>query len=136
MADDFTTDPTQPARPTNSPTEQVKADAEDLRQDLREIGSHLKGAAGEKFEQLKGQARERYEQYRGQATGRARDYADQAKGRANEYKEYAGEQYDRYAERGQQTVEKVEQYVREKPVQSLLLAAGVGLVVGVLFKRS
>ena len=30
----------------------------------------------------------------------------------------------------------LEEYVQEKPIQSLLIAAGVGLLLGILWKRS
>jgi ElaB/YqjD/DUF883 family membrane-anchored ribosome-binding protein len=30
----------------------------------------------------------------------------------------------------------LEQYVQEKPIQALLMAAGVGLLLGILWKRS
>ena len=61
-------------------------------------------------------------------------------------RDVAREQYDRlrhsaneYYEQGRQTArewqENVETYVQEQPVKSLLIAAGVGVLVGLLLKR-
>ncbi len=67
---------------------------------------------------LGGQARtavtEQYDHLRQQAT----DYYDQGRARAEQFEQ------------------NLEQYVQEKPIQSLLIAAGVGMLLGVLWKRS
>jgi ElaB/YqjD/DUF883 family membrane-anchored ribosome-binding protein len=88
---------------TASATDQLKDSAQQVTQNLRNIGSQARDAANEKYSDLKQQAN---------------DYYDQGKDRAQQW------------EQG------LEQYVQEKPIQSLLIAAGVGLVLGVLWKRS
>jgi ElaB/YqjD/DUF883 family membrane-anchored ribosome-binding protein len=65
-------------------------------------------------QQAKQQATEQYEHLRGQAE----DYYQQGKERAQEWEQ------------------SLESYVREKPVQSLMIAAGVGVVIGLLLKRA
>jgi ElaB/YqjD/DUF883 family membrane-anchored ribosome-binding protein len=64
--------------------------------------------------QVRDQAREKYEQFSGQA----HDYYDQGRQKAQEW------------EQG------LESYVQEKPIQALLIAAGVGMLLGILWKRS
>jgi ElaB/YqjD/DUF883 family membrane-anchored ribosome-binding protein len=86
-----------------SATDQLKDSAQQVTQNLRNIGSQARDAANEKFNDLKQQA--------------------------NEY-------YDQGRERAQEWEKTLEDYVQEKPIQSLLIAAGVGLVLGMLWKRS
>ncbi len=86
-----------------SATEHLKESAQQVSENLRNIGSQARDAANEKFSDLKQQANE---------------YYDQSRERAHEW------------EQG------LEQYVQDKPIQSLLIAAGVGLVLGMLWKRS
>ena len=62
------------------------------------------------------------EMSQGQGTGQLRD-------QASEY-------YEQGRQRAQEWEQGLEQYVQEKPVQSLLIAAGVGMLLGLLWKRS
>jgi len=39
-------------------------------------------------------------------------------------------------ERAQEWEQSIETYVQEKPIQSILIAAGVGILLGILWKRS
>jgi len=75
-----------------------------------EVGQNLRDLGG----QVRDQAREKYEQFSGQA----REYYDQGR------------------EMAQQWEQSLESYVQEKPIQSLLIAAGVGMLLGILWKRS
>jgi ElaB/YqjD/DUF883 family membrane-anchored ribosome-binding protein len=65
----------------------------------------------------------------------------------SQVREQAGEQFDQmrqqanqYYEQGRQRAMEMEQsleeYVQEKPIQALLIAAGVGMLLGLLWKRS
>jgi ElaB/YqjD/DUF883 family membrane-anchored ribosome-binding protein len=87
----------------SSAADQLKESAQQVTQNIRNIGAQARGAANEKFSDLKQQANDYYEHGRDQA---------------------------------QQWEQGLEQYVQEKPIQSLLIAAGVGLMLGVLWKRS
>ncbi len=53
----------------------------------------------------------------------------------NEIKGQAAEYYRQGKIRARAFEEDVVDYIREKPVQSILIAAGVGLVLGVFFRR-
>ena len=75
-----------------------------------------------------------------QVTQNLRSIGSQARDAANEklndLKQQANDYYDQGRERAEAWEQGLEQYVQEKPIQSLLIAAGVGLVLGVLWKRS
>jgi ElaB/YqjD/DUF883 family membrane-anchored ribosome-binding protein len=75
-----------------------------------QVGQNLRDLGG----QVRDMAGERYGQLRDQAT----QYYDQGKQRAQEWEEG------------------LESYVHEKPLQAVLIAAGVGVLLGLLWKRS
>jgi ElaB/YqjD/DUF883 family membrane-anchored ribosome-binding protein len=83
--------------------------AASLRDSASQVGENLRNVGS----QLRDTATEQYSQLRDQAS----DYYEQGRQRAMEM------------EQG------LEQYVQEKPIQSLLMAAGVGLLLGILWKR-
>jgi ElaB/YqjD/DUF883 family membrane-anchored ribosome-binding protein len=76
--------------------------AQQVSQDLRELGGQVRDAAREKYEQL---------------TDQARSYYDEGRRAAQEW------------EQG------FESFIQEKPMQAVLIAAGVGLLLGLLWKR-
>jgi ElaB/YqjD/DUF883 family membrane-anchored ribosome-binding protein len=82
-------------------------------QTLRDAGSQLSGQAKEQLDNLKNSATEYYNQGR----DRVQEYYDQGKERAMEFEQ------------------NLEAYVREQPVKSLLIAAGVGCLLGILWRR-
>ena len=69
-----------------------------------------------------------------------RDMGSQVRDVASEQYENLRSQANEYYEQGRQRAQEWEQglerYVQEKPIQSLLIAAGVGMLVGLLWKRS
>ena len=88
---------------SSSSTDQLRDTANQVGENIRNLGSQARDAATEKFNDLRQQAT---------------DYYDQGRAQAREWEEG------------------IESYVQEKPIQSLLIAAGVGLVLGMLWKRS
>jgi ElaB/YqjD/DUF883 family membrane-anchored ribosome-binding protein len=84
------------------------------------------------------------------ATNRVReaasDVGQQVREAGSQVREAAREQYDRlrdqasdYYDRGREMAQEWEQdlegYIQEQPIKSILIAAGVGLLLGVLLKR-
>jgi ElaB/YqjD/DUF883 family membrane-anchored ribosome-binding protein len=61
---------------------------------------------------------------------------DAATEKFTDLKQQASDYYDQGRASAQEWEQGIEQYVQEKPIQSLLIAAGVGLVLGMLWKRS
>ena len=83
---------------------------EQLRDSAKQVGENIRDMGS----QMRDAASERFNQLRDQAS----QYYQEGRQRAEEW------------ERG------LEEYVQEKPIQSLLIAAGVGLLLGILWKRS
>lgn len=69
----------------------------------------------------------------------AREVRDQIQERSQELsthaKEVASEYYQLGRERAQEWEQALEAQIREKPIQSLLIAGGVGLLLGLLWRR-
>jgi ElaB/YqjD/DUF883 family membrane-anchored ribosome-binding protein len=82
----------------------------DIRETAAEVQQNIRDMGG----QIREAAAESYDNLRDQA----REYYEQGRERALEW------------EQG------LEDYVREKPLRSLLIAAGVGMLLGILWKRS
>ena len=81
----------------------------DLRKTASEVKENLRDLGG----QVKETATQQYEQLRDQAS----------------------EYYEQGRERAMEIEQNLEQYVQEKPIQALLIAAGVGMFLGLLWKR-
>jgi len=60
----------------------------------------------------------------------------QAQQKYEELREQAGEYYEQGRQKAQEVQQSVEEYVREQPIKSLMIAAACGLVLGVLWKKS
>src|SRR5690349_11771063 len=69
-----------------------------------------------------------------------RDMGTQARDMASERYNQLRDQAQNYYEQGRQRATEWEQglesYVQEKPIQAVLIAAGVGVLLGLLWKRS
>lgn len=65
--------------------------------------------------------------------GQIRDAASE---KYTELRDQAQQYYEQGRERAMEWEQGLEQYVREKPLQSLLIAAGVGVLLGMIWKRS
>ena len=84
--------------------------ADQLKQTAAQVGQQVKDVAS----QYRDTAREQYDNLRQQAS----DYYDQGRQQAAEWQE------------------SLESYVHEQPVKAVLIAAGVGMFLGLLWKRS
>ena len=93
---------------------QIKETAGQVGQQLRDMGTQAKSVAQEQM----GQIREQATQYYDQSRDMAQQYYEEGRQRAMEW------------EQG------LEDYVRQQPVKAVLMAAGVGLVLGFLWRRS
>jgi ElaB/YqjD/DUF883 family membrane-anchored ribosome-binding protein len=80
-----------------------------LKEAASEVGQNLRNLGS----QVRDQASQQYEQMRQQAN----DYYEQGRQRAMEMEQ------------------NLEEYVQEKPIQALLIAAGVGMLLGLLWRR-
>lgn len=90
--------------------DQIKGKAQEAKDKLREMGS----AASEQVNQIKDSASEYYQQGR----------------------EKAQEYYEQGRQKAMELEQNLEDYVREQPLKSVMIAAGVGLLLGILWRRS
>ena len=93
----------------NEPTGQGGATG-DIRETASQVGQNIRDLGS----QMRDAASQQYDQVRQQAQ----------------------EYYEQGRERAREIEQSLEQYVQEKPIQSLLIAAGVGMLLGILWKRS
>jgi ElaB/YqjD/DUF883 family membrane-anchored ribosome-binding protein len=105
--------PSQTGGESASRTGQLREKAAGIGQSLREAGSQAKEAAAEQLGQLKETASQYYQQGRDKAA----EYYQQGRDKAMEM------EHD------------LEDYVRSQPLKSVLIAAGVGLLLGILWRR-
>jgi ElaB/YqjD/DUF883 family membrane-anchored ribosome-binding protein len=90
--------------------EQIKGKAQEAKEKLREMGS----AASQQVNELKESATEYYQQGR----------------------EKAQEYYEQGRQKAMELEQNLEEYVREQPIKSVMIAAGIGLLLGILWRRS
>jgi ElaB/YqjD/DUF883 family membrane-anchored ribosome-binding protein len=93
----------------NEPQQSKQGAAGSLKETASEVGQNLRDIGS----QVRDQASQQFDSMRQQAN----DYYEQGRQRAMEM---------------EQTLE---EYVQEKPIQALLIAAGVGMFLGLLWKR-
>jgi ElaB/YqjD/DUF883 family membrane-anchored ribosome-binding protein len=84
--------------------------AADLKENAAQVGQQLRDMGG----QVKDAAKEQYNNLRDKAA----DYYTHGKETVEEY------------------TDTVEQYIQDKPIKAVLIAAGIGMVIGYLWRRS
>lgn len=101
--------------------------------------SRMEDTAGQESQSQPGMADQLKEKAQ-QATEQVRQSAQQLRDSAQEQYDHLRQQAQEYYETGRQRAMEwesgVEDYVRQQPVKSLLIAAGVGVILGALWKRS
>ncbi len=105
-------------------TKPLSEKADDVRRSVRELGTAALDAA----EQAAAQFRDR-------ATERAAEYRDAAAEQAGEACDTAGEYYSIGRERALDFERTLAERIRERPIESALIAVGVGVLIGVLWTR-
>lgn len=117
MSDTATNDPTFGAAPGQDPFQAAKASAMRAAEELR-------SAASQKAHEIRNVAEQRAQQLK-----------TAAEQRAGEFREYADQAFTDARERYADLRTEGEQFVREKPVQAVLAAFGVGLFIGLILRR-
>ncbi|HTU26707.1 MAG TPA: hypothetical protein VMF30_14965 [Pirellulales bacterium] len=105
-------------------TDQLRDKVGDVRQNLRDIGSLAQDAAKEKATQIQDAVGQHAAEIRDATVRKAEDLRDRA-----------GEYYEENIGRAIDIERTLEQRIREKPLQSIAIAAGVGMFLGVLWSR-
>ncbi|HEX4145792.1 MAG TPA: hypothetical protein VHY91_19965 [Pirellulales bacterium] len=105
-------------------TDQLRDKVGDVRQNLRDIGSIAQDAAKEKVTDL-----------RDTVSQQAADLREATNRKAEDLRTRAGEFCDEGRQRAVEFERTLEQRIREKPLQSVAIAAGVGILLGMLWIR-
>jgi ElaB/YqjD/DUF883 family membrane-anchored ribosome-binding protein len=102
--------------------------------------SRINESTGNQGEQNQGSATDQLRDKATDVADKVRDIGNQATQAAQEQfshlRENANEYFDQGREKAQQWQHELEEYVHEQPLKALLIAAGIGVVLGVLWKRS
>lgn len=104
--------------------EELEKELQKFRKDFAEISTNLKELASEKTEELQGRARRVYRR----ASNRAQEIWDDVASAGHDVYERAGEHYD-------QAADALGKQVRNHPLQTLAVVAGIGFLVGFLTRR-
>lgn len=104
--------------------EKLESDLADVRQDFAEISKTLKGIADSKANEYQHRARRAYHN----AADRAQDIWEDVTDAGEEYYYRARDQFSN-------SLDDLNDCVREKPLQSLAVVAGIGFVIGFLTRR-
>ena len=104
--------------------------------DLREAaGENPSQGSEERAQQLKESAAQKAQQFRDYAGDKASQIADAAGERAAQFKGVAGEQWEETRIKAREVHADFEEYIRQHPTQSVLVAAGVGFLLGLIVRR-
>ncbi len=104
--------------------DQLRAKVVDVRQNLHDIGSIAQDAAKEKVADLHTAVNEQAAELRDKATRKAEDFRARA-----------GEVCDEGRQQVERLEKTLEQRIRDKPLQSVAIAAGAGILLGILWIR-
>ena len=94
-----------------------------------------KASAMKAAEDLRSVASQKAQEFRSVAEQRAQQFKSVAQERAGEFREYADQAYTDAQARYADSREEGERFIRQKPVQAVLTAFGVGLFVGLILRR-
>ncbi|HSJ02073.1 MAG TPA: hypothetical protein VK956_06440 [Verrucomicrobium sp.] len=94
-----------------------------------------KASAMKAAEELRAAAAAKAEEFRTSAEQHAQQFRDTAGEKAAEFKDYAEKAWDGARTQAKDFTVEAEKFAREKPIQALLTAFGVGFLLGAIFKR-
>lgn len=94
-----------------------------------------KASAMKAAEDLRAAAAAKAEEFRSAAEQQAQHFKETAGEKAAEFKEYADKAWEGARTQAKDFTAEAEKFAREKPLQALLAAFGVGFILGAIFKR-
>jgi ElaB/YqjD/DUF883 family membrane-anchored ribosome-binding protein len=95
-----------------------------------QAAEELRAAASQKVHDLRDAAVERGEEIKDRAQQRASEFRDQATEKTEHLREYAEDQWSEARSQFDDLKEEGELYVRKNPAKAVLLALGLGFVIG------
>jgi ElaB/YqjD/DUF883 family membrane-anchored ribosome-binding protein len=94
-----------------------------------------KASASKAAEDLRNAAAAKAAEIREAAQARAQQFRDAAGEKAADFREYADKAWSGARDQAKDFASDAEKFTREKPMQALLTAFGVGLLAGLLLRR-
>ena len=113
----------------------IQKAANDLRTAATHRAQEVVHSAEEHARQLKDSAVQKTQQFREAAGEKAQHFKEAAGEKAQHFKEVAGEQWHETRVRAQAVYSDTEEYVRQHPGKSILIAAGAGFLLGLIVRR-
>lgn len=96
---------------------------------------NLRKTATTQAAQLKEAAEERAQQIREMAEQQAEQLTEDLESQAGHLKDAAGESWDEVKEKTNELRVELERYVRQHPTKSVLISFGLGMMMGMFFRR-
>jgi ElaB/YqjD/DUF883 family membrane-anchored ribosome-binding protein len=94
-----------------------------------------KASAMKAAEELRAAAAAKAQEIRQAAEQRAQQFKDVAEEKAGQFREYADKTWTDARKDVGDVTEELKKFTREKPLEALLAAAGVGLLLGLIVRR-
>jgi len=117
---------------TSVPTHHETSHTDEARDKAQEVGTQIRDKAQEVGTQIRDTAQEVGTQIR----DKAQEVGTQAQELGTRAQEAVAEYYVQGREGLQEFEQTLEARIREKPLQSIMIAGGVGLLLGLLWRRS
>ena len=109
--------------------------ANDLREAAGVKTRQVAQSAEERAQLLKESAAEKAQKFRDFAGEKASQFADAAGEKASQFKDVAGEHWEETRVKAREVHADLEEYIRQHPSKSVLIAAGVGFLLGLIVRR-
>ena len=113
----------------------VQQAASDLREAAGEKARTIAQSAEERAQLLKESAAQKAQQFREYAGEKATQVKEVAGEKAQQFKDVAGEQWEETRVKAREVHADFEEYIRQHPTKSVLIAAGVGFLLGLIVRR-
>jgi len=108
----------------------VSDNLESSRDHAVQAADELKAATAQKAQELKENAREQAAKLRGKAEETAQHMRESAGENVDQFRDYADEHWSDIKVRIDDYKEEGERYVRQNPTKSILMAVGIGFIIG------
>lgn len=109
--------------------------ANDLRRAAGEKARPIAQSPEERAQLLKEAAAQKAQKFREYAGEKATQIADVAGEKAAQFKDAAGEHWEETRVKAREVHADLEEYIRQHPTKSVLVAAGVGFLLGLIVRR-
>lgn len=102
---------------------------------IQDAVASAKASAIKAAEDLKAAAAAKAEQFKHAMEDKAQSFKEAAGDKSHEFKDYADRTWEDARAQVQDYAAEAEKFAKEKPLQALLTAFGVGLIAGILLKK-